>query len=218
MQLINQSTLSIQLHEAQLKGDISIPRHAQSLVLFAHGSGSTRLSPRNQKVASCLNEHGIATFLFDLLTYDEDRNYYNRFNISLLTQRLEVVTTWIEQQREYSAFRIGYFGASTGAAAALIAASESQQIAAVVCRGGRPDLAMKNIPYITAPTLLIVGQLDSEVLKMNQKAFQLLKCDKRLEVVNNATHLFEEKGAMEKVCTLAANWFKMYLQPSELYQ
>jgi putative phosphoribosyl transferase len=168
-------------------------------------------------VASYLNEQGIATFLFDLLTHDEDRNYENRFNIALLAQRLKEVTRWIEQQKDYSPFRIGYFGASTGAAAALIAASELPQIAAVVSRGGRPDLAMIEIPLVKAPTLFIVGELDTQVLKLNEKAFQLLNCNKKLEVVPGATHLFEEKGAMEKVCVLAANWLEMHLQPLELY-
>lgn len=217
MHLVNLDTLHLPLNEVQLKGDISIPQNAHSLVIFAHGSGSSRLSPRNQMVASYLNEHGIATFLFDLLTSDEDRNYENRFNIALLAQRLKEATRWMEQQKEYSIFRIGYFGASTGAAAALIAASELPQIAAVVSRGGRPDLAMMEIPLVKAPTLFIVGQSDTQVLKLNEKAFELLNCNKRLEVIPGATHLFEEKGAMEKVCVLAANWFEMNLQPLELY-
>jgi dienelactone hydrolase len=217
MHLVNLETLELPLNDVQLKGDISIPQNAHSLVIFAHGSGSSRLSPRNQMVASYLNEHDIATFLFDLLTHDEDRNYENRFNIALLAQRLKEATRWIEQQKDYSPFRIGYFGASTGAAAALIAASELPQIAAVVSRGGRPDLAMIEIPLVKAPTLFIVGELDTQVLELNEKAFQLLNCDKRLEVVPGATHLFEESGAMEKVCVLAANWFEMHLQPLELY-
>lgn len=217
MHLINLETLHLPLNDVQLKGDISIPQNAHSLVIFAHGSGSSRLSPRNQMVASYLNEHGIATFLFDLLTQAEDRNYENRFNIALLSQRLKEATQWIEQQKDYSPFRIGYFGASTGAAAALIAASELPQIAAVVSRGGRPDLAMIEIPLVKAPTLFIVGQLDTQVLTLNERAFQLLNCSKKLEIVAGATHLFEEKGAMEKVCVLAANWFEMHLQPLELY-
>jgi putative phosphoribosyl transferase len=205
------------LNDVELKGDISIPLNAHSLVIFAHGSGSSRLSQRNQMVASYLNEHSIATFLFDLLTYEEDKNYQNRFNIPLLAQRLKEATRWIQQQKDYSAFRIGYFGASTGAAAALIAASELPQIAAVVSRGGRPDLAIKEIPSVKASTLFIVGQLDVQVLQLNEKAFRLLNCDKKLEVISGATHLFEEKGTMEKVCVLAANWFEMHLQPLELY-
>lgn len=217
MHLINLETLHLQLSDVQLNGEISVPQNAHSLVIFAHGSGSSRLSPRNQMVASYLNDHGIATLLFDLLTYDEDRNYENRFNIALLAQRLKETTSWIEQQKDYNALRIGYFGASTGAAAALIAASELPQIAAVVSRGGRPDLAMIEIPLVKAPSLFIVGELDTQVLKLNEKAFQLLNCNKKLEVVPGATHLFEERGAMEKVCVLAANWFEMHLQPLELY-
>lgn len=217
MHLINLETLHLSLDDVQLKGDISVPQNAHSLVIFAHGSGSSRLSPRNQMIASYLNEQGIATFLFDLLTQAEDRNYENRFNIALLSQRLKEATRWIEQQKDYSPFRIGYFGASTGAAAALIAASELPQIAAVVSRGGRPDLAMIEIPLVKAPTLFIVGQLDTQVLTLNERAFQLLNCSKKLEIVAGATHLFEEKGAMEKVCVLAANWFEMHLQPLELY-
>lgn len=217
MHLVNLETLDLTLNDVQLKGDMSLPQHAHALVIFAHGSGSSRLSPRNQMVASYLNDHGIATFLFDLLTNEEDRNYENRFNIPLLAERLKEATRWIEHQNEYSAFRIGYFGASTGAAAALIAASELPQISAVVSRGGRPDLAMKEIPFVKAPTLFIVGQLDVQVLELNEKAFQLLSCDKKLEIVSGATHLFEEKGTMEKVCVLATNWFEMHLQSLELY-
>lgn len=218
MRIINKDTLFILLSDVQLKADIAIPENAHSMVLFAHGTGSSRLSPRNQMVASYLNDHGIATFLFDLLTYDEDRKFENRFNIQLLTQRLKEVTKWIQQQEAYRGFRIGYFGASTGAAAALSAASELPEIAAVVSRGGRSDLAMKDLPFVKAPTMLIVGQLDPEVLKLNQRAFLALHCEKELEVIPGASHLFEEKNAMEKVCVLAAKWFEMHLQPMELYQ
>jgi dienelactone hydrolase len=169
-------------------------------------------------VASYLNDHGIGTLLFDLLTYDEDRNFQNRFEIQLLASRLKEATKWVQQQKMYQSFRIGYFGASTGAAAALSAASELPEIAAVVSRGGRPDLAMKDLPFVKAPTLLLVGGADKEVLKLNQRAFLSLNCEKKLEVVPGASHLFEEKGAMEKVCVLAATWFEMHLQPLELYE
>jgi len=214
---INKSTVTIPVGAVELKGDFSIPPQAHGLVLFAHGSGSSRLSPRNQMVASYLNQHGIATFLFDLLTYDEDRNYENRFNIRLLAQRLKQVTSWVEQQKDFKGLRIGYFGASTGAAAALMAAAELPQIGAVVSRGGRPDLAMKDLPFVKAPVLLIVGNLDFDVMRLNQKALNELNCEKKLEIVHAATHLFEEKGTMEKVCVLAANWFEMHMQPLELY-
>jgi len=218
MRVVNKDLLFIPLNNVQLKGDIAIPKDAHSLVLFAHGSGSSRLSPRNQMVASYLNDHGIGTLLFDLLTYDEDRNFQNRFEIQLLASRLKEATKWVQQQKMYQSFRIGYFGASTGAAAALSAASELPEIAAVVSRGGRPDLAMKDLPFVKAPTLLLVGGADKEVLKLNQRAFLSLNCEKKLEVVPGASHLFEEKGAMEKVCVLAATWFEMHLQPLELYE
>lgn len=217
MQIINKDMLFISLSDVQLKADIAIPQNAHAMILFAHGSGSSRLSPRNQMVASYLNDHGMATLLFDLLTYEEDMSLKYRFNIQLLAQRLKEVTMWIQQQKGYKSFRIGYFGASTGAAAALSAASELPQIAAVVSRGGRPDLAMKDLPLVKASTLLIVGQLDTEVLKLNQRALHSLNCQKQLEVIPGASHLFEEKGTMEKVCVLAANWFEMHLQPMELY-
>lgn len=213
---IKNDTLFISLENVQLKGDISVPEDANALVLFAHGSGSSRLSPRNQMVASFLNQRGIATFLFDLLTYEEDRNYENRFNIRLLSQRLREVTTRLVQDKALKGFRVGFFGASTGAAAALVAASELPQVSAVVSRGGRPDLALAELPFVKAPTLLIVGGLDSEVIKMNERALELLTCEKKLEIVPGATHLFEEKGTMEKVCLLASNWFEKFLQPLEL--
>lgn len=215
---INKNTVTIPVGGVELKGDFSIPSNSHSLVLFAHGSGSSRLSPRNQMVASYLNQQGIGTFLFDLLTYDEDRNYENRFNIQLLTQRLKHVTRWVELQENCKGLRLGYFGASTGAAAALMAAAELPQIAAVVSRGGRPDLAMKNLPFVKAPVLLIVGSLDFDVMRLNQKALNELNGEKKLEIVHGATHLFEEKGTMEKVCVLAASWFEMHMQPLELHK
>lgn len=218
MHIINKDLLFVPLSDVQLKADIAIPQNAHSIVLFAHGSGSSRLSPRNQMVASYLNEHGIATLLFDLLTYDEERNFDNRFNIQLLAQRLKETTNWLGQQKLYQGFCVGFFGASTGAAAALSAASELPQISAIVSRGGRPDLAMKDLPFVKAPTMLIIGGLDSEVLKLNQRAFLSLHCEKQLEIIPGATHLFEEEGAMEKVCILTASWFEMYLQPLELYR
>lgn len=218
MRIINKDTLFISLDNVQLQGDIAIPHDTHSMILFAHGSGSSRLSPRNQMVASYLNDYGMATFLFDLLTKEEDRAFEARFNIELLARRLKAVTTWILQQEAYQNFRIGYFGASTGAAAALSAASSLPQIAAVVSRGGRADLAIKDLPFVKAPTLLVVGDLHTEVVKLNQKAFLSLNCEKKLELISGATHLFEEKGAMEKVCVLAANWFEMHLQPLELHR
>lgn len=212
----NKTTLIIPTGNIGLKGDLTIPEEAHSIVIFAHGSGSSRLSPRNQIVAEYLNTKGIATFLFDLLTFAEDVDYTNRFNIALLADRLKNTTKWLMEKKECKDLRFGYFGASTGAAAALIAASELPNVAAIVSRGGRPDLAVKVLPGIQAATLLIVGHLDTDVIKLNQQAYKHLNCIKKLEIIPGATHLFEEKGAMERVCVLASNWFEMHLQPIEL--
>jgi putative phosphoribosyl transferase len=218
MQLtIHQTKVVVQLPGVELKGNLSVPPKSHAMVLFAHGSGSSRNSPRNQMVASYLNQHGISTFLFDLLTTEEDNNYATRFNIELLAQRLKDVTEWIHAQDEYETMRTGYFGASTGAAAALMAARDIPYISAIVSRGGRPDLAMKDIPFIKIPTMFIVGGHDIEVLKLNEKAFAHLKGAKKLEVIPGATHLFEEPHAMEKVAVLAASWFEMHLQSLELH-
>lgn len=216
MDLSKKLPLIIPLGNIELNGDLVLPHQAHSLVIFAHGSGSSRLSPRNQMVAEYLNSKGIATFLFDLLTYEEDRDYANRFNITLLAERLKNTTKWLMGKNECEDLRIGYFGASTGAAAALMAASDLPKVAAIVSRGGRPDLAMKVLSGIQAATLLIVGHLDTDVLKLNLQAYKNLNCVKKLEVIAGATHLFEEKGAMEKVCVLAADWFEMHLQPLEV--
>lgn len=202
----------------ELKGDLSIPNKAKALVIFAHGSGSSRLSPRNQMVADYLNANGIATFLFDLLTPVEDRDYSNRFNISLLADRLEKASRWLMQQAECRGLSIGYFGASTGAAAALIAAANLPEVSGVVSRGGRPDLALEFLPQVKAPTLLIVGSFDVDVLRLNAQAFKLLNCEKKLEVIQGATHLFEEAGAMERVCEIATHWFQLHLQRLEFYR
>lgn len=214
---IDKKTVIVQLQNVELPGDLYIPEQAHSIVIFAHGSGSSRLSTRNQMVAQYLNKKGIATFLFDLLTYAEDSDYGNRFKIGLLADRLKKTTLWLLQQKQCKNLRIGFFGASTGAAAALTAARDLPQIAAVVSRGGRPDLAITALPYVTAATLLIVGSLDTEVIQLNKQAFQHLNCEKKMEIVAGATHLFEEPGTMEKVCVLAANWFEMHLQPLELF-
>ena len=204
---IYQQTLTFPVDSIELKGDLTIPPDAKGLVLFAHGSGSSRLSPRNRMVASFLNERGLATFLFDLLSYSEDREYASRFNLTLLSHRLMKMTRLLAEQDTCRHLQPAYFGASTGAAAALNAASELLQIVAVVSRGGRPDMAMNVLPYVQAPTLLIVGALDTEVIRLNRQALQALRCEKRLEIVPGATHLFEEAGTMEQVCNLAAGWF-----------
>ena len=209
-------TITIPLEEVELKGDLTLPANAHALVLFAHGSGSSRLSPRNEMVATYLNSIGLGTLLFDLLTYEEDKNYSTRFNIKLLAHRLWQTTVWVEGQNWGKNVQLGYFGASTGAAAALAAASKLPQVLAVVSRGGRPDLAFSSLPHVKAATLLIVGSLDTQVLQLNQKAYNELKSEKKLELVPGASHLFEESGTMEQVCLLAGNWFEKHLQPIPL--
>jgi dienelactone hydrolase len=209
-------TILIPLGNFDLPGDISIPPQAHALIIFAHGSGSSRLSSRNQMVAEYLNSQGMATFLFDLLTYAEDSDYGNRFNIPLLAQRLKYVTGWLWEQEAYKGLRTGYFGASTGAAAALLAARDLPEVAAVVSRGGRPDLALAALPMVKASTLLIVGSLDTDVIQLNERALAMLGGEKKMETIPGASHLFEEAGTMEKVCISAATWFEMHLHPLEL--
>lgn len=202
--------------ELNLKGNLHIPSNANGIVLFAHGSGSSRNSPRNQWVASFLNDSNIATFLFDLLSSEEEKNDILtrelRFNIPLLAERLIKMTEWIFKNPETHPLTVGYFGASTGAAAALIAASElGSKINAVVCRGGRPDLALQALQKVTSPILLIVGANDYGTIELNQMAFDILQCNKKLEIVPGATHLFEEQGALEEVGRMASIWFMQYL-------
>jgi dienelactone hydrolase len=195
-----------------LEGMLVIPEHARGVVLFAHGSGSSRLSPRNNFVAQNLHDAGFGTLLTDLLTKEEDATYENRFDMDLLTWRLERATQWIMEQPHCSPLATGYFGASTGAAAALnAAASLGSSIAAVVSRGGRPDLAMEALPNVQSPTLLIVGSLDDVVLELNRQAYAKLKIEKHLAIVKGATHLFEEPGTLQEVARLAAAWFKRHL-------
>ena len=206
--------VSIPVSKVTLKGELYIPVKAESIIVFSHGSGSSRLSKRNQMVAKYLHEKNFGTLLFDLLTEQEDLHYHNRFDIDLLTKRLAGATEWLEKLPAAKDCRIGYFGASTGAASALKVASVLPGISVIVSRGGRPDLAMDDLQNVEAPTLLIVGSLDYDVLQLNKKAFSKLKCKKKLEVVEGATHLFEEQGTMEKVCELAEAWFEKYLNPS----
>jgi len=207
------TAVEIKLDGFVLKGNLSIPENATGMVIFSHGSGSSRLSPRNNYVAKVLNEKGLATLLFDLLTEDEDRIYENRFNIDLITMRLIDVTQWVQNQKEGRNLVMGYFGASTGAASALIAAAfYKDDIGAVVSRGGRPDLAMQELNKVTAPTLLIVGGWDHQVIQLNEKAYQELKCHRKLDIVPEASHLFEEPGKLHQVASLAAAWFNKWLQ------
>ena len=204
--------VEIQAGHAVLSGNLTIPDGAVALVLFAHGSGSSRHSPRNQFVARTLNDAGLATLLFDLLTQEEEgTDMYtreHRFNIGLLAERLVHATRWAKQQEETRDLRIGYFGSSTGGAAALVAAAEiPQDVAAVVSRGGRPDLAGDALPKVQAPTLLIIGGNDDIVIELNEMARDQMRCEVKLEIVPGATHLFEEPGTLEKVAKLASDWF-----------
>jgi putative phosphoribosyl transferase len=195
-----------------LPGILDLPKDTESLVIFAHGSGSSRFSPRNSEVAHALQENGIGTLLFDLLTEEEDLVYENRFNIDLIADRLMATTRRIQERADTADLFKGYFGASTGAAAALQAAARMKSdIMAVVSRGGRPDLAMDYLPRVEAPTLLIVGEKDRTVLELNMQAYARLKCPKELSVVSGASHLFEEPGTLEEVSRLASEWFKKYL-------
>lgn len=204
--------VQIPLDGAHHAGDLIIPEPARGIVVFAHGSGSSRLSPRNRFVADTLHRAGLATLLFDLLTEAEDRDYLNRFNIDLLAERLAGATRWLAQEPHCRDLDVGYFGASTGAAAALVAAVPGEhRIKAIVSRGGRPDLAAAHLPRVQAPTMLIVGGEDEEVLALNRQACALLATTKLLEVVPGATHLFEEPGTLEQAAELAAAWFARYL-------
>jgi dienelactone hydrolase len=206
--------------EATLEGEIHVPASASGIVLFAHGSGSSRHSPRNQYVARVIRAAGIGTLLFDLLTPEEEvidlRTHYLRFDIPLLAERLEDATAWVTHTDETRYLHVGYFGASTGGGAALVAAARlSESVGAVVSRGGRPDLAGVTLPHVMAPTLLIVGGLDDVVIQLNEAAYAQLQCDKALQVVPGATHLFEEPGTLEEVARLATEWFRQHLQPAE---
>ena len=194
------------------RGTLGVPARAAGIALFAHGSGSSRLSSRNRFVADTLRREGVATLLFDLLTEHEDRVYETRFDIDLLTRRLLGATAWVRQQRPTQQLAIGYFGASTGAAAALMAAAElGGDIGAVVSRGGRPDLAMAALPRVRAPTLLIVGGNDEVVIELNRQAYAQLRGVRELKIVPGASHLFEEPGTLEEVARLASRWFTQYL-------
>ncbi|WP_292993685.1 dienelactone hydrolase family protein [Nitrosomonas sp.] len=208
------NTVKIPAGSVELSGELILPSAASGVVLFAHGSGSSRFSPRNTFVANVLQQQGIGTLLFDLLTRAEDQDYAMRFDIDLLTRRLLAATAWLQANPEAKALRIGYFGASTGAAAALQAAAEmGSEIAAVVSRGGRPDLAGEvALSQVIAPVLLIVGGADYGVIELNEQAYALMKCEKELMLVPGATHLFEEPGTLEQAAQLAANWFLKYLR------
>lgn len=209
-------SISIPVQNVIMNGDLFIPENASGLVIFAHGSGSSRFSTRNRFVAKYLNEAGIGTLLFDLLSEKEEQiDEYTaeyRFNIELLSQRLVSATEWVLSQKNLQDLKIGYFGASTGAAAALIGASQlSDDISAVVSRGGRPDLAEGYLGLVKAPTLFIVGGNDYEVIQLNESAYEQLRCQCRMEIIPGATHLFVEEGALEAVAEVAKNWFTEHL-------
>jgi pimeloyl-ACP methyl ester carboxylesterase len=204
-------TIKIKVDQVELTGDLFIPQHAKALIIFAHGSGSSRLSPRNRMVANSLQQNNFGTLLFDLLSAEEDLSYANRFNIELLTERLIKTTEWLGSIEETKHLKLGYFGASTGAASALKAAASLPYIYAIVSRGGRPDLAMKDLNRVQAPTLLIVGSLDTDVILLNKEAFAHLSGIKELKIVEGASHLFEEVGTMERVIDLATEWFLQFI-------
>src|SRR5438874_1733801 len=209
------SEVQIPAGSATLDGNLTTVDQTEAFVLFAHGSGSSRHSPRNQFVARTLNEAGLATLLFDLLTPEEESvDLYtreHRFDISLLAERLVYATRWAKQQKQTQDLRVGYFGTSTGGGAALVAAAElPEEVGAVVSRGGRPDLAGEALSKVKAPTLLIVGGEDHVVVELNEQARAQMKCDCKIDIVPGATHLFEEPGALEKVAKLASDWFSLH--------
>lgn len=199
---------------AEIEGLLEVPTNALGLVLFAHGSGSSRLSVRNNYVADILRQAGLGTLLIDLLTMEEDRHYQTRFDIALLSRRLDWAAAWLAAQSATSALPLGLFGASTGAAAALrVAAQRPREIAALVSRGGRPDLAGNDIfAAVRTPCLLLVGGEDHGVIELNQQAYDLLHCEKRLAIIPGATHLFEEPGKLDEVAMLAASWFEFHFK------
>jgi len=194
-----------------LQGSLGLPPSAEGIVIFAHGSGSSRLSPRNRFVADALGRAGLATLLFDLLTEEEAQDRANVFDIPLLADRLQAAARWARLAPATRSLPVGYFGASTGAAAALQAAAADKEIAAIVSRGGRPDLAGQALGFVQAPTLLIVGGNDQEVLALNRVAQRRLRCENRIEIVPGASHLFEEPGTLEAVVELARSWFHNHL-------
>ncbi|WP_276370805.1 alpha/beta hydrolase [Chryseolinea sp. H1M3-3] len=204
--------LKIEVDNITLEGELTLPENASGLVIFSHGSGSSRFSPRNNFVAQHLQRRELGTFLFDLLTKEEDEVYSMRFNIELLAQRLVSVTQWLMKLPGLQKLTIGYFGASTGAASAITAAAILEsKISAVVSRGGRPDLAKDQLYLVEAPTLFIVGEDDQVVLDLNRSALEKLAGPKKLEIIKGATHLFEEPGTLEQVAQLSGDWFTKYL-------
>lgn len=213
---VYEKLVHVKIGDTSLEGNLTIPKGSEGVVLFAHGSGSSRHSPRNQYVAGVLQEAGLSTLLIDLLTVAEERvdayTLHLRFDIGLLAQRLAGATDWLVKNQETRHLNIGYFGASTGAAAALVAAAKHPDIVkAVVSRGGRPDLAGSSLPHVKAPTLLIVGGDDTPVIELNEQAREQMRAECKIVIVPGATHLFEEPGKLEEVAKLATDWFTKYL-------
>ena len=214
--LMSGRDVAVTSESVTLRGLLGIPKGARAVILFAHGSGSGRLSSRNNFVARSLQDSGLATLLIDLMSEDEERadapSGHLRFDIAFLAKRLQAATTWLADSPDTRGLDVGYFGASTGAAAALVAAAElPDRVKAIVSRGGRPDLAGEQLAKVKAPTLLIVGSRDVPVIPLNEDAFTQLRCAKKLEIVPGASHLFEEPGTLEAVSRLAASWFNRYL-------
>jgi pimeloyl-ACP methyl ester carboxylesterase len=219
-QSVRERPVKIQIGKVSINGDLGVPEGAGGVVLFAHGSGSSRFSPRNRSVAGVLRQAGLATLLMDLLTEEEEKvdmvTRHLRFDIPLLAGRLAGATRWLREDAETKRLRIGYFGSSTGAAAALVAAARlPDEVSAIVSRGGRPDLAGGSLPLVKAPTLLIVGGDDVPVIGMNREAMQMMKAKPELVIVPGASHLFEEPGKLEEAARLARDWFKLYLSGEE---
>ena len=201
----------VEIRPAGIKAILTAPANAAAMIIFAHGSGSGRLSPRNNYVAAALREDGFATLLLDLLTPEEERDRANVFDIELLAERLSMAARWVREQSAFSEIPISYFGASTGAGAALVAAARNDpHVSAVVSRGGRPDLAGRWLEQVSAPTLLIVGSLDGPVIDLNKQAYDRLQCPKRMTIINGARHLFEEPGTLEEVIVHASAWFSAH--------
>lgn len=218
-ELIDEIQHEVVVGHERLRGLLAVPAQAYGLVIFAHGSGSGRLSPRNREVAAALGRQGMATLLLDLLTKAEEKSRVSVFDIKLLATRLTSATAWAREQKELRHLPIGYFGASTGAGAALVAASRDPDIAAVVSRGGRPDLAYGALPLVHAPTLLLVGSLDGAVIELNRRAYSELTCRKQLLIVGGAGHLFEEPGTLDQVVDHASSWFsRSFSKPARLVQ
>lgn len=214
-----EQVVHIPADDFSLEGNLNIPERVRGVVLFAHGSGSSRFSPRNRFVAETLQSNGLATLLMDLLSSEEEavdlRTGHLRFDIDLLAERLLAATEWLTGHPDTKDLTLGYFGSSTGAAAALVAAARvPEKVGAVVSRGGRADLAGQSLPRVQAPTLLIVGGRDTMVIDLNREAMEKLKCEKKLEIIPWATHLFEEPGALEDVAKLAGGWFAEHLTPA----